>query len=382
MSEPIKIGFIGAGPHAFSLFDNIIFDKYNEEKVYPQAAFDINPNVLDGWKMKCDSIHTDLDEFLNQDLDAVVIGTPPVTHANFAIQCLQRGIDVWSEVPMGLSMDELFDVVDAQKGNKGTKGKYSYGENYCYMLQPQFAAMKIQQNKLGKIYYSEGKYTHSVEHYMTVENFIQNQDLDPELHPETTPTWRADMNPITYGHAFGPAYYAINGAFVGDVERPVEVTAMGNMKMQKRFNTDNFQIAMVKTEQDTIIKFVIAFVLGHHGRIFYSFWGSQGLFMGGSYQAKDHYYYEVPDDQAAFPDRHKQTPQILTDQDLMDMGVPHAEGGHGGGDRIMFYRWIDALWEKRNPEIDAFRGAEMTAPGILAVQSIQEKRTVEIPRFD
>ena len=34
--------------------------------------------------------------------------------------------------------------------------------------------------------------------------------------------------------------------------------------MQKRFNTDNFQIALVKTEQDTIIKFVIAFVLGHH----------------------------------------------------------------------------------------------------------------------
>jgi hypothetical protein len=382
MPEPLKIGFLGAGSRAFSLFDNLIFDKENGEKVYPQAAFDIDPKIVDNWKMKCDSVHTDLDEFLSQDLDAVVIGTPPITHANFAIQCLQREIDVWSEVPMGLNMDELNGIIDAQKSNKGVKGKFAFGENYCYMLQPQFATMKVQQNKLGKIYYAEGEYTHSVEHYMIVENFLYNQELDPELHPETKPTWRSNLNPITYGHAFGPAYYAINGGFVGDIERPVEVTAMGNMKMQKRFNTDNFQIAMVKTDQDTIIKFVIGFVLGHHGRIFYSFWGSQGLFMGGSYQTDMHYYYEVPDDQAAFPYRHQQTPQILSDQDLMDLGAPHAEGGHGGGDRIMFRRWVESMWNKQNPEIDAFRAAEMTAPGILAVEAMHEKRAVEIPRFE
>ena len=49
----------------------------------------------------------------------------------------------------------------------------------------------------------------------------------------------------------------------------------------------------------------------------------------------------------------------------------------------MFYRWIDALLGKTEiQKLMLFRGAEITAPGILAVQSIQEKRTVEIPRFD
>lgn len=382
MTEPLNIGFIGAGPRAYSLYESVIFDKKNEDKVYPKAAFDLNEKAVDGWKMRVDTIHTNLEDFLKQPLDAVIIGTPPVTHAKLALECLKRGISCWSEVPMGLTMEELYAIRDAEKANKGVNGKYCLGENYCYMLQPQFIAMKIKQRKLGKIYYSEGEYTHSVEHYMIMENFIQNKELDPELNPNTKPTWRADLPPITYGHAFGPAYYAINAGLTENIDRPIEVTAFGNMMMQKRFNTQNFQIAMVKTQSDAIIKFVIGFVLGHHGRIFYSFWGSQGLFMGGSFQSNQHYYYEVPDDCAAYPKRHNQKAQILTDEDLMKMGTPHAEGGHGGGDHIMFQSWVESLINKKMPEIHAVRGAEMTAPGILAMQSINEHKAIPIPRFD
>jgi hypothetical protein len=383
MTDPLKIGFLGAGPRARGLYNNIFSGPEYEDLVVPAAVFDINANAVNNWRFIVDQTTTELDTFLKFDLDAIIIGTPPHTHAGLSKRCLQAGIDVWSEVPMGLSMDEIWGIIDAEKANKGVRGHFCYGENYCYMLQPQFMAMQNQKGEIGDIYYSEGEYSHSVEHYMIEENFIHNKEIDPELISKVTPTWRADFTPIKYGHALGPCLYVLNRNPNQIIERPIEVSGMGNMKMQKRFNTDNFQIATVKTDQDTIIKFVIAFVLGSHGRIFYSWWGSRGLFMGGSYQSEgNHYYYHVPPENGSYPLRHQGKPEILTDQTLMDLGTPHAAGGHGGGDVIMFQRWIENLIQHKRQDIDVFRGAEMTAPGIIAADAIKEKKTLEIPKFD
>lgn len=384
MPDPIKIGFIGGGPRARSLWNSIFSSPKMEEYAEPKAIFDINPEFVKDWRYLVQNGHTSLDSFLKDDIDAVVIGTPPSTHAALSIQCLRAGLDVWSEVPMGLTMEELWGIIDAEKSNKGTKGHYSYGENYCYYVQCQFMAMKNKQNAIGDIYYAEGEYTHSVEHYMIDENYNKKveRELDPELFPNTKPTWRANFIPIKYGHACGPCLYVLNRNSKGVIERPIEVTAMGNMKMQKRFNTQNFQIAMIKTSEDTIVKFAIGFVLGAHGRIFTSFWGSRGLFMGGSFQSKDHYYVETPPEKAMYPDRLESKPQILSDEDLIKLGTPHATGGHGGGDVIMFQRWLESLYEKKPLEIDVYRGAEMTAPGILAVEAIETKKVVPIPKFD
>lgn len=384
MDEQIKIGFIGGGGRARSLWNNIFSSEEMEDSVIPQAVLEINEKTLKEWQYLVENTHNTLDGFLKDDLDAVVIGTPPATHAKLAISCLDVGLNVWSEVPMGLHMDELWGIIDARKSNKGNNGKYFYGENYCYFSQPQFMALQNMNNKIGDIYYCEGEYTHSVEHYMIQENFLRKVDpeLDPELNPETKPTWRADFIPIKYGHALGPCLYVLNKNRNKIIERPTEVSAMGNMKMQKRFNTQNFQIATVKTSEDTIVKFVIGFVLGHHGRIFYSFWGSRGLFMGKSFQSNKHYWYHVPEELAHYPDRHEQDVEILSDSDLIEMGTPNAEGGHGGSDILMFQSWINNLKNNKPMEINVFRGAEMTAPGILAVQSIEEKKVVEIPKFE
>jgi Oxidoreductase family, NAD-binding Rossmann fold len=383
MGEPLKIGFLGGAGRASSLWSTLFTDEQNEDKIHPQAVLDINPETANNWRYKVDTTTSDLDTFLNEDLDLIIIGTPPSTHASLAIKCLEAGINVWSEVPMGLTMEELWGIIDAQKGNKGNKGRYALGENYCYFIQPQFMAKQHSEDKIGDIYYSEGEYTHSVEHYMTEENFLHNKKLDPELAETVTPTWRADFTPIKYGHALGPSLYVLNNNSKGIVERPVEVQSMGNMKMQKRFNTDNFNIATVKTDQDTILKYVIGFVLGSHGRIFYSFWGSRGLFMGGSYQSNGkHYYYEVPKEKGAYPDRHEGKEKILSDKDLKELGTPNAAGGHGGSDTLMFRSLLKSLMNNEDLEINAFRGAEMTAPGILAVESMKAHKNIEIPRFE
>ena len=387
MVEPLKIGIIGAGPRANSLFNSVVMNPKNEDKVEINSIFDLNADAVADWRYKVDSTHTSFDAFLKEELDAVIIGTPPSTHAGIAKRCLEAGIHVWSEVPMGLTMDEIYSIIDADKANKGNRGRFCLGENYCYMLQPQFIAQQNRKNAFGDIYYAEGEYTHSVEHYMIFENYNNHsgkilEEVDPQLAAKVTPTWRANYVPIMYGHALGPALYALNANSSSKIYRPVLTTCMGNMMMQDRFNTDNFQIALVQTDQGTIIKFVIGFVLGHHGRIFYSVWGSGGIFNGGSFQTKDHHYASVPDDQRYYPARLEVKPQTLSDDDLKEMGTPHGSGGHGGGDPLMFESWINSLIENKPLEIDVFRSAEMTAPGILANQSEKSKTQLEIPRFE
>ncbi|MHA1821932.1 MAG: Gfo/Idh/MocA family protein [Promethearchaeota archaeon] len=384
--EPLKIGFIGGGPRAHSLWSSLMSSEEMEDLVVPEAIIDVNEVSVKEWRYKTNHQYTNFEKFLDADLDAVLIATPPSTHANLALRCLEAGINVWSEVPMGLTIEELYKIVDADKSNKGNRGHYSLGENYCYFIETQFIAMKNAQNAIGDIYFAEGEYTHSVEHYMIEENYKYNKRLDPELHPETKPTWRATFIPMKYGHAFGPVLYVLNKNKANKKnihEIPLEVSCMGNMKMQKRFNVDNFQIAMVKTNEETIIKFVLGFVLGHHGRIFCSFWGSRGLFVSKNFQSDKHYYYEVPEDKAAYPYRHEQEAKILSDEDLIKLGTPHGplKGGHSGSDVLMFQKLVESWSENKPLDIDVYLAAEMTAPGIIAVEAEKDKKVAEIPRF-
>jgi len=380
----INIGFIGGGPRARSLWNSLISSPEMEEKVYPKAVLDINQDTLKSWKYLVDKTHNNLDSFLKEDLNAVIIATPPNTHAYFAKKSLEIGLNTWCEVPMALSIDEIFEIIDAEKSNKSNNGHYFYGENYCYHLTPQFMALKNSENAIGDIYYSEGEYTHSVEHYMIEENYFHKVDpeLDPELHLNTKPTWRANFEPIKYGHAFGPCLYVLKKNKFNIDERPICVCAIGNMKMQKRFKTDNFQIALVKTNKDTIIKFVIGFVLGHHGRIFVSFCGTRGIFVEGSYQSEGkHYFVEVPEKDGFYPKRLSYKPMILTNEDLIKIGTPTGKGSHGGADSLMFKVWIKNILNKEKFDINVFDGAEMTAPGIYASNSIKENKFFDIPNF-
>ncbi len=43
--------------------------------------------------------------------------------------------------------------------------------------------------------------------------------------------------------------------------------------------------------------------------------------------------------------------------------------------------WLNHLVKGEKLEIDVYRGAEMTAPGILAVEAQDEKKVKEIPNF-
>ena len=78
-----------------------------------------------GDKFLVDERVTDLDEVLNDEsIDAVHLVTPPATHAPLSVKVLNAGKHCACTIPMGMSIQELYDVIEARKKS---------GKHYMFM---------------------------------------------------------------------------------------------------------------------------------------------------------------------------------------------------------------------------------------------------------
>ncbi|MEX2755936.1 MAG: Gfo/Idh/MocA family protein [Candidatus Sigynarchaeota archaeon] len=380
MPEPVNVGFIGGGPRAESIFNTLIMNKRFEDQVVPVAMMDTSEAVVNNWRYKVESTYTSLDKFLaHEGLDAVAVITPPSTHAAIARRCLEAGIDTWCEVPMATKLDDVYPILDAERANKGKRGKYAFGENACWYLPIQFAAKLVDDGKMGDLFYTEGEYHHSVEHYMIEENYTQKKAIDPEFATDVHPTWRATLPPVVYGHAAGMALYVINRQDPKD--RPVQVCGFGNMKMLKRFNNHNFQIAMFQTKNDVICKFGSGFVLPNEEVRHALFWASKCYFNATMSGTPEYYLHLVPEGMAKYPDRHKAGGRKITEQDMVAAGAKVAAGGHGGGDTLMMEAWLASLRGEKPYDIGGVKAAEMSGVGLVAAEAIKQRKVLDIPDF-
>ena len=77
--------------------------------------------------------YTSLDDFLQHDMDAVVLANYATEHAPLAIRAMEQGFHVISEVLPCQTMKEAVELVEAVERT----GKiYAYAENYCFMAAP------------------------------------------------------------------------------------------------------------------------------------------------------------------------------------------------------------------------------------------------------
>ena len=58
------------------------------------------------------------------------------------------------------------------------------------------------------------------------------------------------------------------------------------------------------------------------------------------------------------------------------------EAGHGGGDYFVTYHFAEAIRKNEQPYLNVYRGAAMSAVGILAYRSaLNDSNTMDIPDF-
>lgn len=175
MSRKINVCITGL---SFGLeFVPIYMEHPDVDKVY---VCDKDPKLLkiaqDRYSIPDEYCTTDLDAIIdNPGIDAVHLVTPPATHAPFSIKVLNAGKHCGCTIPMGMSIQELKDVIAARKAS---------GKNYMFMettiFQREYLYMEelYRTGKLGRLQYM------SCAHYQDMEGWPEYwEGFPPLMHP-------------------------------------------------------------------------------------------------------------------------------------------------------------------------------------------------------
>lgn len=151
----VKIGIVGARG-----FSTVMGLKARDD-VQITGLCDLDAGTLERGKKELGltdkQVFRVFEDMLESDIDAVIIATPMQCHVPQAIAALRAGKHVMSEVTAGVTMDELWWLIE----NVEKSGKiYMYAENYCYMPDIQLVRNLKRKGFFGDIYYGEGEYTH------------------------------------------------------------------------------------------------------------------------------------------------------------------------------------------------------------------------------
>ncbi len=122
MSEPLRIGFVGAGFIAGVHAGILAADP----RVRVVAAHDHDAQAAALFALKFGATAIASVDELFASIDALYICSPNATHAAIAVRALDAGLHVFSEKPMATSLDDARAVLDA---SKRARGVYQAGFN-------------------------------------------------------------------------------------------------------------------------------------------------------------------------------------------------------------------------------------------------------------
>ncbi|MCX8205380.1 MAG: Gfo/Idh/MocA family oxidoreductase, partial [Candidatus Nezhaarchaeota archaeon] len=107
----LKIAVIGCGP--WGLNHARVFKEVEGAELVAVSDVDPARAKLAGARFGVDWYTSNEELFRRKDLDAVTICTPSSTHAEVALQAVERGLDVLVEKPLATSAEEALRLVRA-----------------------------------------------------------------------------------------------------------------------------------------------------------------------------------------------------------------------------------------------------------------------------
>ncbi len=351
--KKIKIGVLGAGRGKTMMRYCV---KSNEADLVAVCDF-YEPNLNEAKNnYGNDSItfYKDFDEFINHDMDAVVLANYANEHTPFAIKCLEKGLNVISEV---LPVQTLKEAVELIETVERTGKVYAYAENYCFMAAPRKMKQLYEQGVLGEFEYGEGEYVHNCEggwHGWTQGN------------PDH---WRNTMHAFYYcTHSLGPLVH-ITGM------RPVKVTGF-ELPFNKRMyrmgaKAGPVGIEMVTLENGAVLKSIHG-VGPSKDSIWYSIYGSKGRMESAREDDFDkhgvHHLYVNCDENDG--DNNSKSELVPTYDAL---SYKSEKFGHGGSDFYTMHNFVERLKGNENADIvDVYEALDMFLPGMFAYYSVLE----------
>ncbi|MBZ0297709.1 MAG: Gfo/Idh/MocA family oxidoreductase [Anaerolineae bacterium] len=342
-------------------------------QMHPQveitALCDINTHRLSEiartFSVADDHLYDNYDNFLNADLDVVVIATPIQIHAEQSIAAMESGKHVLCEQTAAYTIEDCTLLVETVNR---TGLKYMMAENYTYFHYIRQWKEQVDQGKLGKIFYAEGEYIHE----------IVNLLIDPvtkERH------WRYTRPPIYYcAHTLGPLLTLMD-------DRIVKATGVHSGKniypQEEGLGFLDMEVGLFQTEKGAVIKILRSQTAPrHHEVIFYSLYGTKGCIESGRNRTEGYgssrglMYIEG--------ETSRETGAVEIDCPVVDPDAPEEarKGGHGTSELYMVNDFIGSIQNNTKPPIDVIRSIEFTIPGIIAHESaMRGGEWLDVPQF-
>lgn len=292
-------------------------------------------------------LFADFDDFIQCDMDAVVLANYANEHAPYAIRCLESGRHVMSEVLTCATLKEAVELVEAVERS----GKvYQYAENYCYFNTTFEMRQRYQRGDIGELMHAEGEYIHDC------------SSIWPQITYGEREHWRNTMYSTFYcTHSLGPILFA-SGL------RPVSVVGFEtrNMPFMRELGTKAGTAGMeiVMLENGAMVKSIHGGLKREPGSINYQMYGSKGSMETDRWEFGNLHVY-LEGDRNCVGEHVWYVPEFT---------IKDAEGaGHGGGDFFTthyFVRQILGDDDARKNSIDVYQAVDMCMPGILAYRSI------------
>ncbi len=345
MSNKIKIGVLGAGRG-----QSMIQYANKAENAQLVAVCDNSDFQIEriSKKLNDDSItyYTDFDKFIEHDMDAVVLANFATEHAPYAIKCLNKGLNVISEVLPCQTLKEAVELIEAVEKS----GKiYAYAENYCYMPATYEMRKLYKQGAVGEFEYGEGEYMHNCE---SIWDTITYGDKNH---------WRNNMSAFYYcTHSIGPLIH-ITGL------RPVSVTGFEmpfNARMARMgAKAGHSAVEMITLENGAVVKSLHGVGCSKNS-IWYSVYGADGRMESAREDAKNGdfgtVYLNNPDNFS-----------VKCYEPVGEYDEIAKEFGHGNSDFYTMYNAVEKIKGNEDADIiDIYEALDMFLPGMFAYRSV------------
>ncbi len=348
--NPIRFGVIGMGRGQSFMR---VCDAVGGAKV--TALYDIDVERAEQQASAIGaSAFASLEAFLDGPIDAVVIASPVPYHARQAIEALNAGKHVLSEVTACHTMDDARALVAAARTSSCV---YMLSENYCYLDEVELAKRIYADGRFGEVYYGEGEYLHDC------KNLWYN--------PDGSLTWRGKGELSVYcTHSLGPLLY-----ITGDRVTSVSSLSVAGGKFDPQVQQPTMFLMQMTTEQGRVFRVRVDHISPRpHQMAYYALQGTRGSYeawrgfgdrskiwledehepslVGGGAE------WHALDDYAAryIPDRVAAPPEARL-------------GGHGTSEYWLVQEFLQACRGERSAPIDIDRAMDYTLPGVCAVES-------------
>ncbi len=350
----IKIGIVGAG-RGVDIARNFLLLGCDVV-----ALCDNNKARLEYGKerLTCDAYYDDFDEFLNHDMDAVVLANFFHEHTPLAIKCFEKGLHVFSECISNGTMAEGVELVRAFEKTEGVV--YMLVENYPQMKFNREMKRICDTGTLGRIMFAEGEYNHPGDPKNVEFKKIYNYFPDH---------WRNYL-PATYyiTHSLGPVMWATGATPKRVSAFPIFMPPQGDIPISKH-TADKTAIIITQNDDDSVFRVTGCASFGGHGNV-YRICGTKGQIENPPAMGEKvtlHYnWWEMPEG----------AEEVSTydpgwndkDEELIKTS------GHGGGDYLTARMFLDCIKEGKQPEhpFDIYSATVMSSVAILGHRSVME----------